>query len=146
MSTIVACHARTIPLLHGWGSFSEWVSNAHWLKLTDLIFDLIFPWRFNSYLFGCYLSTVEFTSRSGEVFKESLWRSFIWILLDSPRKPQQTCIQTRGIGSKWFVIKWFSTKFHKLYCQHVHRIGNANLTYGLPLVFIFLSLSLYKSE
>ena len=97
MSTIVACHARTISLLHGWGSFSEWVSNAHWLKLTDLIFDLIFPWRFNSYLFGCYLSTVEFTSRSGEVFKESLWRSFIWILLDSHRKQQQICIQTRAL-------------------------------------------------
>ena len=61
----------------------------------------------------------------------------------------------KGVGSKWFARKnnglpsnGFQPNFKscKLYCQHVHRIGDANLTYRLPLVFIFLSLSLYKSE
>ena len=92
LPTIVACHAQTISLLHGWESFSEWVSNGHWLKLSS---DLIFSWCFNIYLFGCYLSVVEVTLRNGEVLKDFLWTTFIWIFLDSHRKPQQIGIQTR---------------------------------------------------
>ena len=68
------------------------VSNGHWLNLSS---DPIFTRCFNIYLFGCYLSVVEVTSRSGQDVKEFLWTTFIWIFLDSHRKPQQIDIQTR---------------------------------------------------
>ena len=61
----------------------------------------------------------------------------------------------KGADSKWFAqnnnglsSNGFQTNFKscKLDCQQVHRIGDANLTYRLPLVFTFLSLSFHKSE
>ena len=61
----------------------------------------------------------------------------------------------KGADSKWFAqnnnglsSNGFQPNFKscKLDCQHVHRIGDANLTYRLPSVFTFLSLSFHKSE
>ena len=73
-----------------------WLRKFQWMsiqwKLAEIKFWPNFSWCFNSYLFWCNLSAVEITSRSAEGFKESLWRSFIWMLLDSHWKPQQIYI------------------------------------------------------